>query len=396
MPLTIDLFYPHYSRYEVLHHFTKNLHQALFRLNPKCRLLKLDKHKPQLLLKALKDQPPDCTLTFNAMPPNDGVFFADMIKIPHLSCLVDSPATLFFLINGSIDILNNTRHSLFSFVDRDSSRVLKEIGFNQTFFFPHAIEKELDVGPIQEKPYDVLVLNSPIDFRKEEEDWRLKFSPEIRNALHKASSQVLENPKTSYLRAFAKEINLIHSDNTVSNEIVNFHKPLISLERHIRGIDRFQMINAIKTARIDLFGTSNEDKDWNRYFTDKPNLVVHPPISFKNALITMKHSKIVLNSISWINDGFHERLLSAMASQALVITTRTPFLEQNFIEGEELLFYDLNHWDHLNDLVNFYLANESKRKEIAQNGQIKVKKLHTWDNRAHELQSTLSDLLRKI
>src|ERR1700722_4046614 len=105
----IDLFMPRLSRYHVLHNFTSKLCEALKRQGQNCKLHTVAKEQEASFFTALAANPRDFTLTFNSIPPSDeGIFLWDMLKIPHLSILVDSPAMFFQTIRGSVDKLLQT------------------------------------------------------------------------------------------------------------------------------------------------------------------------------------------------------------------------------------------------------------------------------------------------
>lgn len=397
MPLHIDLFMPHKSRYNVLHHFTEKLSEALERQNQICRLLTLDSNNKEEFLNALIQTPPDCTLSFNALEPDSsGTFLCDMLKIPHVCCLVDSANTYFSLAKESIDTLNKTHYSILTSVDRDSCNILREIGVKNVFFLPHAVDKELSGDVEAERPYDVVSFASPIDYVKERNSWEMHFPGSVVKALAQAAELALSNPNISYIRAFSKLFKLTHTDGTITPEIVKHATALNTLERYIRGIDRINVIKSVKSAKVDVFGTSQHGTSWGQFLNGLSNVQIHDSVPFDKTLHTMKNSKIILNSCSWIRDGGHERIFSAMACGALVITTRTPFLEESFFEGEEILFYDLNEWHRINELVEYYMSHHDERKNIALQGQKKVLQHHTWDNRAKVLIERLPLILENM
>src|SRR6516162_3155093 len=102
----IDVFMPPLSQYSVLHHFTKKLHEALVQQGIVSRLLEAKHNDPGPFLDALLKDPPDCTLSFNGLlPDNQGRFFSDMIRIPHVACLVDSPTNFLTLVRSPYSVI---------------------------------------------------------------------------------------------------------------------------------------------------------------------------------------------------------------------------------------------------------------------------------------------------
>ena len=54
-----------------------------------------------------------------------------------------------------------------------------------------------------------------------------------------------------------------------------------------------------------------------------------------------------------------------------------------FVPDEDFVFY--SDYSELMDKVEYYLANEEERKQIARNGHDKVKKYHTFEDRIRDI-----------
>jgi spore maturation protein CgeB len=84
-------------------------------------------------------------------------------------------------------------------------------------------------------------------------------------------------------------------------------------------------------------------------------------------------------------DAGSDRVFSAMLRGAMCITDATGYLKEIFTDGEEIVFYNPDNPSELADKVNFYLRNEDERLKIAKQGFEKVRKYHTYINRAEEI-----------
>ena len=124
----IDIFMPPFSQYGVLGHMTKDIHEAFKRQGVNSRLLVAEHDNPKPFLDAIFDDSPDCTLSFNGLLPTPtGLFFCDMIKIPHVACLVDSP-------NQFMELIKSPR-TVITCPDKNAVEFFK--GFNaQNVLFP--------------------------------------------------------------------------------------------------------------------------------------------------------------------------------------------------------------------------------------------------------------------
>src|SRR5665213_1941141 len=193
----IDLFMPPISQYGVLHHFTKKMGEAFIRLGVNCRILEAERENPRPFLTQLFNDPPDCTLSFNGLlPDNEGRFFCDMIRIPHVACLVDSPNHFFPLIQSPYTIV--------TCVDRFSCEFFRGMNFDKVFFMPHGVEKNLSAHLDEERKYDVLMLGSCIDYDAIAKTWSKKYPGALSEAMFESVDITFADQKTSYIQAFVQ------------------------------------------------------------------------------------------------------------------------------------------------------------------------------------------------
>ncbi|MEI8365186.1 MAG: glycosyltransferase [Parachlamydiaceae bacterium] len=386
----IDVFMPPLSVYGVLHYFTQKMSEALQRCGVKVRLLEAKRDDPKPFLKALFDDPPECTLSFNGLLPDDqGRFFCDMIRIPHVACLVDSP-------NSFLPLIKSER-TIITCVDNASVEFLKGVGFSRALFMPHGAERTLAPELHAKRDYDVVMLSSCIDYEGIRASWKQKYSASLRKIMEETAETSLEDQKKPYYQVFAEVLDKrLTGQSGIDPQNIDFTSLLDDIEMFIRGKDRVELLKGIKDAKVDVFGSADGAAGWKKYLSENPNIVVHDPVPFEQALSIMKHSKIVLNSCPWITYGGHERIFSGLACGALVLTNENEFLKQNFHDGESIVFYKHGRWDKANHRVNEYLSNTSKRDNVAAKGRAIVMKSHTWDQRAAQLIKELPLLLRKM
>ncbi|MBA3239016.1 MAG: glycosyltransferase family 1 protein [Parachlamydiaceae bacterium] len=384
----IDIFMPTRSQYGVLHYFTEELYKALVRAGVPCHLQTLQQEDINVFLEQIFKDPPLFTLTFNGILPDDnGIFLADLIRIPHVCCLVDS-STRFISVAQS-------KYTIITCVDRVACEFLKKIHHENTFFLPHAASKDLSFSGSEKRPYEVLVLASCIDYEAIAELWRAKYPKELVDTILDAADRVLLDQNTSFIDALNLSIFELYKINPgFETSKFNFIKILDELENYVIGFDRVRVIRSIRDARIDIFGQSKEM--WEKMLGQQPNCVFHDPVSFREAFELLKQTKILLNSCIAIKGGGHERIYSGMALGAIVFTSENDYMKETFMDGENVIFYTAQTLDDLNSKVIDILANENKRAEIAQAGHDVVKKHHTWDHRAASLLEQLPAFLAKF
>lgn len=370
----IDLFMPVRSRYGVLFHFTKMLYEALMRAGVDCRILVPDKQNPRPFLAQLFNDPPDCTLSFNGVLPDaEDRFLCDMLKIPHICCLVDSPNEFIPLIKSPYNII--------TCADRSGCDFFRRLNHEKTLFMPHAVEKSLTYRPDAERPYDVVLLGSCIDYKSIEENWKNNYPKPLVDMLLEAAEITLSDQETSYVQALVMATeNLKKRDPVIDINIIDYITLLEDLETYVIGFDRIRLIRSIQDAPIDIFGNSKQE--WERYIGTQSNCTVHEAIPFDQACEVMKQSKILLNSCIAIKAGGHERIYAGMAQGAALVASENEYMRETFRDDENILFYTTQKLDAVNGRINALLADESKRAILARKGHDVVKNHHTWDHRA--------------
>lgn len=272
-------------------------------------------------------------------------------------------------------------------MDRSAANFLRNL-HPPTYFMPHAVERDFTYDPGRDRPYDLVLLGTCIDFEAIAESWNIRYPKPLADAIFDAAEITLSDKETSFSQAFIQTIDGVLKAGNVPN-IRSFDMIAIlnELEYYVRGYDRARFIRSIKDARIDIFG--NTKNEWQRCLKNQANCVFHGQISFLDALEIMKQAKIVLNSCIAIKAGGHERIFTGMAAGALVIAHENNYMRETFNHDDNIVFYDTDKLDRLNDTINELLNDEEKRATIAKKGYDTVMKYHTWDNRVAELSKLL-------
>lgn len=382
---------PPLSQYGVLHYFTKQLAQAFRNQGVGCRILEAERNNPRPFLEGLFGDKPDCTLSFNGLLPDDqGRFFCDMINIPHVACLVDSPNSFLDLIKSPLTII--------TCIDRNFVEFFQGMNFPHALFMPHGADSTLaKPDPNRTFKYDVSVLSSCIDYEKIRSTWARKYTALIAQAMDEAAEITLSDGKTSYVQALVTVMDAyMRKPNGPDPTKIDFVAILDDLEFYIKGKDRVELIRNVKDARIDIFGAPDGTATWKKYLSSNSNVRFHDPVPFEQALDIMSQSKVLLNSGAWVKNGSHERVFSGIASGALVITNSNIYMNEQFKDGEDIAFYMPGKWDQVNALVNNMLHDEAKRNRIVEKGYQTVMQNHTWDARAAKLLKELDPILATL
>lgn len=387
----IDLIMPPYSRYEVLHHFTRALADGLSRSGVRTRLLEAEGKDPQPFLDKILGDAPDCTLAFNGLlPDKEGLFLSDLLHIPHVACLVDSPHYFLPLIRSS--------YSIITCVDKFACDFFQGVNFQNVLFMPHGVDRNLlsqVPPPNAERPYDVVLLASYTDHAAIEREWNQQYGEAFAQALLEAAETVLTDREIPYAPALAKALD--HYAKKMGGfdpSRVDFLSVLTQLENYIRGKDRTTLLGAIRSTKVHVFGENSHR--WKERLPNAQNIVTHEPVHYQQALEIMKQSKIVLNSSPFFKYGGHERIFTGIALGAAVMTSDNMYLHEIFKHKESILFYHYGHLDEVDGCIKEYVQDNSKRQKLVAKGTEIVRNGHTWDHRAAVLLNELGPILEKI
>ncbi|MCE5317014.1 MAG: glycosyltransferase [Parachlamydia sp.] len=379
-----------HNLYESKRYFTAKFAEALNRKGIETQILSWPYGPvPEHIVKEMQDLEPDLTCSFHQLPPQqDGRYFWDAWKHPHWTILVD-PA--FYDLE-----LMQSPWSIISCVDRTDCELLRSYRFENVFFWPHAVEREL-AAEDGERGLDVVMLGTCYDPDNLRAFWQKQYSQEVSEAMDDAIEITLSDRNTSFFRALMQALAM----HEIDPHEVEFDQMAYYVDSYARGIDRIQLIRSIRDAQIHVIGGKcwREEKpieDWNYYLSRQSNVTIHPSIPYEEALEVLKHSRICLNSMPFFKNGTHERVFAALSCGSLPLTSDNIYMREIFAEGEDLLFYQFTHLDEVNGKVLSLLKDEPRRRDMAASGQRKVKVHHTWDNRVDWMQQALPPILDKI
>jgi spore maturation protein CgeB len=337
---------------------------------------------------------PDLTCSFNSLKPvkpGDTQYLCDYLQVPHWSILVD-PA-LYYLDQTQSPWI------CMSYVDRNDGTGLADYGFHRSFFWPHAVERDLILQKTEEeRPYDITFSGTCYDYLGLQQYWQTELSQQAGVILEDAARGVLAPGYTSLMQGLTEAYRSFgaHAVN------VDLEHLFFLLDYYTRGVDRIQLVqNLAHQHTVHVFGAPFGDhvasiRGWEEYLKDFPNAHVHSPVDFTMAMTLMRRSKIYLNSMPFFKDGSHERILAALACGALPVTSDSRWVRENFVDGEDIIIYTADERDSIGERIAPLLADEERRRVMVARGRQKVLQHHTWDQRASAALEIMPLLLQQM
>ena len=150
------------------------------------------------------------------------------------------------------------------------------------------------------------------------------------------------------------------------------------INRKITGLERYALIQTIAGKHsFDLF---THDRNFQL-----PGLTNHGSVdNYREMPLVFKQSRINLNiSLRSIKSGIPQRAFDIMGSGGFLLSNYQSDFFDYFIPGEDFDFYE-SKADLLHK-IDYYLANEAARLQIARNGHDKIAAAHTYRHRVREM-----------
>lgn len=316
------------------------------------------------------------TFLFSVRMKNGG-FLHDQINGPKYNFVFDHPLWMYHQFQ------NVPKDLTILALDKDYvSYITRYNRLNAYFLPPGGIQA---VFKQQKRKYNVVFIGSYIDnskviFKKLRQQERPK-----RCLVNRFWLIMRKNPSLSVENALWQAISFYSNKSTCSDQ--EFLELCYELREYILYLSQYYRIKLIKTLvdsgiRVDVFGTS-----WKYCpLRDNPNFIWHnKDLETQECLAVWQQSKISLNIMSCHKNAITERIANSMLQKAAVCTERNPYLESQFQDGTDILFYDLLHLSDLPRRIARLLEDEKQLEMIGENGCRKAEKLHTWDCRADTL-----------
>ena len=152
----------------------------------------------------------------------------------------------------------------------------------------------------------------------------------------------------------------------------------------INTIHRVGAVAQLVNAGIPVTVYGNEE--WTQMDYEHPeNLHYMGKVSPLECIELMCDTKVVLNSMPWFKNGTHDRVVNAMLNGAVTVSDPSEYLLERYVDGEDILYYHLEHMDQLPQIVSSILNDPDRAEKITANAYRKAELTETWQNRAMQL-----------
>ena len=387
---SVTLLHHAASKYGVLGQMTQDLCAALKRVQISSVVRNLEEERPADLLPELEKDDPDCTWAINIII-GESLFYYPL-GIPHVCLSVDA-------VTYSHEAAFTQPHLVSLFADKTSCDLFSRCSENPVQYFPHAIAKEtLDAVreapliPLQDRPFDVTLIGSLIDHDAEREFWNTIFSTSDVNAFISLAERALDDARfeflveaLTYIEQTPRVKEVLKAKDLSPFSVVN------SIERYARGLDRERLLQALQERDVHIFTLEEEAIRWAKKDSAK-RCHFHPPVPFSEVINVCRMSKVVLQSVPTIRNGYHERLFLALASGAVTLVNAGLPLPAWLMKSGRVLEYESFSLDGLLSSISEVEKRPFDSKKILS----WLEEEHSWDARLRQHLPQIEKSVKKL
>ncbi|MCH9608840.1 MAG: hypothetical protein S4CHLAM45_06430 [Chlamydiales bacterium] len=224
------------------------------------------------------------------------------------------------------------------------------VDYPNVSFLPHGVDEKLKGEKV--RPFDVSHFGDFIDLQNQSVTWRQLFE---KDAIDAILDETLPRPESISL-----------GDLMIAREMMQKAKMV-------------QGLISKTSFPLHLFG----EHVGQNLFSRLPSTVsLHAPHCYLESLYLLGQSKIYVSDQR--GEGVDRWFLPAIFSDCLVLTNKTPLLEQ-MIGNQFDIFYPKHDWEALDERVTYFLDHPKEREKVVCGLKKKLAKSHNWEIRAKQL-----------
>lgn len=318
----------------------------------------------------------------------DGTNYWKKNNIPVFDYIVDHPRNF-------EDSMLEPPCDLYVFtLDRDHKEYIRRFypKVKGAYFSPNG-GTDIGIGrDYKDRNIDVLYMGScgskitgfpPIDFFK---DKGVGFYREVIDLLIDNTDMSVESAIELYFLRYK-----IDHDDVLLRSLNNTYAGFIDI--FVRRRFKLMGMKALDNAgvHVDIWGNDWEDDE----YPFSPNITIHDRVGREDMMEIITHSKISLCFIPWFKCGCSEKNFDSMLNGALCVTDRSKYLDDHYLDGYNIVYFDLNAPAQMAADVRWLLDNPKQAEIIAQRGYETALKYDTWDCRFETLIDTMDSIVHR-
>lgn len=216
-----------------------------------------------------------------------------------------------------------------------------------------------------------------LDNIQQDEEWLKTISTELIKRLLEHTGWTLERALEEYLKEIEFDLSAYDFRVLLMNQQ--------DADKYVRAYFRDKCIRTLCENGVKVTVCGN---GWEKFrCNDMNNLEVigNGESLLEEGLEIINNSKIVLNISPWFKYGCSGREGKVFGNGALYLTDHCQWLDENFVDGEDILFYSLDNIEKITSIVKDILNDDTRAEYIIKNAKGKAVKLFSWEKLAQEI-----------
>lgn len=367
------------SQYDILRIAADEVAIELDRIGYDVILLDLTIKKDYIdFVNYLNNKPIEFVFVFNGilldMTDNSGNYILNSFNVPIITYLVDNPMYHYNRLN------TNYKNLSIATFDRENVELLKRYkkDLRNVEFVPFIGFQGERIRPFVEREMDILFVGTYSD--PEINKKQISELPGIfKTVAENVVEILLKNTSLSIEKALKKyldDINFIIEED----EFLELLSTMTSVDQYVRNYFRDKVVRTILDAKFKLYVYGSGWNSLKDQYGDNLVILNEAEANLLTGIDYMGNAKIVLSVMPWFKDCIQDRIISTMINGAISITDPSIYMEEEFQDGEDIVFYSLDHLEELPEKIKNLLNEDKKASEIAYNGYKKVKDVYTIES----------------
>ena len=310
----------------------------------------------------------------------DGKALPDIFDIPYVALLSDPPYN-----DVTAKIGRSIKHLIVAYLDRshlDFIQVVYPKGHIKIpLFMPYAGFAANDdaLEEILAVKREILVGFCASYYDYNERSWS-GADRVIRNLLDDVVEYFIHQPHVALLAAFNHVARAYGVSGPIIERIcLRYMPPVYAFLRCYR---RKKCIETALEAglAVDIYGPN-----WEKAKLSSTGARLHGSVNFNQSIELYRHMKVLLSENALFDSGVHDRVLSGMMNGAALVSDTSLYIKEMFTPGKDIMLYEWDDLGQMPQMIFELLTNEDCRIDMIKSAFAKVKKSHTWKNRAESI-----------
>ena len=380
------ILYKGQGQYGSLRLHIDQLGAALAELGHEPRVIDLTLDDAVAQVTASFQDPPDCYFGISGIGSEvmtDGVSAYDRIGRPYASLYVDHP--VHHVVRLSTPIARNIAF----FLDRSHVQFMSAWSKGRTFaqigFLPPGANELSDAPDLSDAAFagrDIPLLFTGTYRGPPATPWRAEGATPAGAVLDAMAERMAGDGRLPLLDALRQALAALYKADLTPQLLDEFMPLLGQAQYFAEAYHRDRLLRTLGGAGVPLtvYGSG-----WEPLAAAYPAWTYGGVGSFEETLHLLRRARLVLNTNNGFVQGGHERVFTAMAAGAAVISDDNKYYQDAFKPGREIALFPWSKVDRVPGQIEALLADPAALGAMARSGAKRAMADHRWATRAARL-----------